>query len=106
MTSTFIKSNIQTATKPDERENSFGFSILQKGRLGYERRCTYYDHESGRMDIRFDLLDYYGGLHCGEPLEVKIGDVWVPTTIELGDFWYLKGIYIAKLNGLHVRIKD
>ena len=49
-----------------------------------------YDHESGRMDIRFDLLDYYGGLHCGEPLEVKIGDVWVPTTIELGDFWYLK----------------
>ena len=48
-----------------------------------------YDHESGRMDIRFDLLDYYGGLHCGEKLEVKIGDVWVPTRIELGDFWYL-----------------
>jgi len=65
-----------------------------------------YDHESGRMDIRFGLLDYYGGLHCGEPLEVKIGDVWVPTTIELGDFWYLKGVYLAKLNGLHVRIKD
>lgn len=40
-----------------------------------------YDHESGRMDIRFDLLDYYGGLHCGEKLEVKIGDVWVPTRI-------------------------
>lgn len=56
-----------------------------------------YDHESGRMDIRFDLLDYYGGLHCGEPLEVKIGEVWVPTTIELGDFWYLKGVYIAML---------
>ena len=56
-----------------------------------------YDHESGRMDIRFDLLDYYGGLHCGEPLEVKIGDVWVPTTIELGDFWYLKGVYISSL---------
>ena len=55
-----------------------------------------YDHESGRMDIRFDLLDYYGGLHCGEPLEVKIGDVWVPTTIELGDFWYLKGVYISR----------
>ena len=34
-----------------------------------------YNHESGRMDIRFDLPDYYGGLHCGEPLEVKIGDV-------------------------------
>lgn len=25
---TFIKSNIQTATKPDERKNSFGFSIF------------------------------------------------------------------------------
>ena len=65
-----------------------------------------YDHESGRMDIRFDLLDYYGGLHCGEKLEVKIGDVWVPIRIALGDFWYLYGIRISNLNGLHVRIKD
>ena len=65
-----------------------------------------YDHESGRMDIRFDLLDYYGGLHCGEKLEVKIGDVWVPTRIELGAFWYLYGIRISNLHGLHVRIKD
>ena len=65
-----------------------------------------YDHESGRMDIRFDLLDYYGGLHCGEKLEVKIGDVWVPTRIELGDFCFLYGIRISNLNGLHVRIKD
>ena len=24
------------------------------------------DEESGRMDIRFGLMDYYGGLHCGE----------------------------------------
>lgn len=28
------------------------------------------DEDSGRMDIRFGLLDYYGGLHCGECLDV------------------------------------
>ena len=65
-----------------------------------------YDHESGRMDIRFGLLDFYGGLHCGECLEVYIDGLWIPTRIELGSFWYLKGICIANLNGLHVRIKD
>ncbi len=65
-----------------------------------------YDHETNQMDVRFDLLDYYGGLHCGEKLEVKIGDEWIPTTLQLGAFWYLKGVFIANLNGLHVRIKD
>lgn len=25
-----------------------------------------YDSESGRMDIRFGMEEYYGGLHCGE----------------------------------------
>ncbi len=65
-----------------------------------------YDRESDRMDIRFDLIDHHGGLHCGEPLEVKIGDEWVPTRIEFGDSWYLTGVSIAKLPGLHVRIKD
>ena len=65
-----------------------------------------YNHETGQMDIRFDLLDYYGGLHCGEMLEVKIKDLWISTTIEFGYFWYLKGVFIADLNGLHVRIKD
>ena len=29
-----------------------------------------YDDVIGRMDIRFGPLDYYGGLHCGERLEV------------------------------------
>lgn len=48
-----------------------------------------YDHESGRMDIRFGLLDFYGGLHCGECLEVNINGEWIPTRIELGSFWYI-----------------
>lgn len=30
------------------------------------------DEESGRMDIRFGLMDYYGGLHCGECLDVLV----------------------------------
>lgn len=30
------------------------------------------DEDSGRMDIRFGLLDYYGGLHCGECLRAKV----------------------------------
>ena len=65
-----------------------------------------YDPETERMDIRFGLLDFYGGLHCGEPLEVNIDGEWIPTRIELGEFWYLYGIRIGNLNGLHVRIKD
>lgn len=63
-----------------------------------------YDAESERMDIRFGLLDYYGGLHCGECLEVLIDDEWIPTRIELGNFWYLKGICVSDLDGLIVRI--
>ena len=30
-----------------------------------------FDERSDRYDIRFDLADYYGGLHCGE-----IRNIW------------------------------
>ncbi len=63
-----------------------------------------YDSESGRMDIRFGLEDYYGGLHCGECMDVKIKGKWVPTRIEMGDNWYLVGIHADRLEGLLVRI--
>ncbi|MCI8339027.1 MAG: DUF5348 domain-containing protein [Lachnospiraceae bacterium] len=33
--------------------------------------CLIYDEGSGRMDIRFGLEEYYGGLHCGEGMEPK-----------------------------------
>ena len=39
-----------------------------------------FDETADRYDIRFDLADYYGGLHCGECMEVctgKIGILWV-----------------------------
>ena len=57
-----------------------------------------------RMDIRFSLNRYYGGLHCGETFEVKINGKWVPTRIEMGRSWYLVGIKTDDLVGLIVRI--
>jgi len=58
----------------------------------------------GRMDIRFSLNDYYGGLHCGETLDVKINGRWVSTRIEMGNDWYLVGVDTDDLVGLIVRI--
>ena len=57
-----------------------------------------------RMDIRFSLNQYYGGLHCGETFEVKINGKWVTTRIEMGRNWYLVGIKTDDLVGLIVRI--
>ena len=48
-----------------------------------------FDEQTDRYDIRFDLADYYGGLHCGECMEVFVGDKWKPTRIEYGENWYL-----------------
>lgn len=63
-----------------------------------------YDSERGRMDVRFGLEEYYGGLHCGECMDVLIDGNWKPTRIEMGDDWYLVGIRTDNLVGLTVRI--
>lgn len=63
-----------------------------------------YDPESGRMDIRFGLENYYGGLHCGECMDVLLDGKWTPTRIEMYDNWYLVGIKTDNLVGLVVRI--
>lgn len=63
-----------------------------------------YDHDTDRMDIRFDLDDYYGGLHCRTSMEVFVNNKWVPTRIEINDQWYLVGIKTGNLIGLRVRI--
>ena len=55
------------------------------------------------MDIRFGLEDYYGGLHCGETMEMFVNNKWIPTRIELDQDWYLVGIRTASINGLCVR---
>lgn len=64
----------------------------------------FYDPVSERMDIRFGLESYYGGLHCGTGMDVLIDGEWVPTRIELSDDWYLVGIKTDKIEGLVVRI--
>ena len=67
--------------------------------------ALFFDETADRYDIRFDLADYYGGLHCGECLEVFTGGKWKPTRMEYGDNWYLTGVRAEDLNGLLVRIK-
>lgn len=53
--------------------------------------CLIYNEESGRMDIRFGLEEYYGGLHCGEGMEVMVDGKWIHTRIEMdiNSKWYL-----------------
>ena len=63
-----------------------------------------FDERTDRYDIRFGLGDYYGGLHCGDTLEVLTGRKWKPTRIEYGENWYLVGIRAEDLSGLRVRI--
>lgn len=62
------------------------------------------DSKTGRIDIRFGLDDYFGGLHCGTCLDVLVNDEWVPTRIEMGTGWYLVGVKTDRLPGLTVRI--
>ncbi|PKK38629.1 hypothetical protein ABB02_01935 [Clostridiaceae bacterium JG1575] len=35
--------------------------------------ALFFDEYKDRYDIRFDLAQYYGGLHCGGCLEVFTG---------------------------------
>lgn len=63
-----------------------------------------YDSQRDRMDVRFGLDDYLGGLHCGDTLEVLVGSRWKPTRIEMRDDWYLVGITATDLVGLRVRV--
>lgn len=62
------------------------------------------DYASGRINIRFSPEEHYGGLHCGETMEVLIDGKWMPTRIEMDEDWYLVGIPYEDLIGLIVRI--
>ena len=74
------------------------FNIAQK------TGALIFDETADRYDIRFDLNDYYGGLHCGDCIEVFVRGKWKPTRMEYGDNWYLVGVRASDLNGLRVRI--
>ena len=65
-----------------------------------------YNVDDARYDIRFDLNEYYGGLHCGACFDVYANGRWRPTRIEMGPErdWYLVGIPTRDIEGLRVRI--
>lgn len=65
-----------------------------------------YDAGMERMDIRFGLEKYYGGLHCGTGMEVMLDGKWIPTRIEMNinGKWYLVGVDTDSLVGLTVRV--
>ena len=58
-----------------------------------------YDPSSGRYEIDGEEL------HCGDVLQVLIGDSWVDTRIEIAnDAWYLVGLNEYRLDGLRARL--
>ena len=63
-----------------------------------------YDYSVNRMDVKFEDGARFGGLHCGEPMEVKINGKWVPTRIEYGREWYIVAAPRVNPEGLEVRM--
>ena len=65
-----------------------------------------FDERTDRYDIRFDVSEYYGGLHCGDCFDVLVRGKWKPTRMEMNatQEWYLVGVRANDLNGLRVRI--
>ena len=65
-----------------------------------------FDERTDRYDIRFDVSEYYGGLHCGDCFDVFERGKWKPTRMEMNatQEWYLVGVRANDLNGLRVRI--
>ena len=63
-----------------------------------------FDETADRYDIRFDIADYYGGLHCGDCFDVEMDGDWVPVRIEMDEDWYLVGLPKTSLSGLTVRM--
>lgn len=55
--------------------------------------------ETGRMDIRFSIDEYYGGPHCGTQLEALVDGNGIPTRIEMAEDWYLVGINTKNIAG-------
>ena len=63
-----------------------------------------YDERQDRIDIRFSLEEYYGGLHCGQCFDILVDGEWKPTSIEKAEDWYLVGFSKVDLLGLRARI--
>ena len=57
----------------------------------------------GGMTSTLEMGSYYGGLHCGDCLDVEMDGDWVPVRIEMDEDWYLVGVPELRLEGLTVR---
>ena len=62
------------------------------------------DTNTGRMDIRFGLDEYYGGLRCGTTMDVELNEIGVRFPVAFADDWYLVGVRTDNIAGLTVRI--
>lgn len=69
----------------------------------------------GKLRYNFDNNRYalwdgddciHPGFHCGEPLDVLMGDTWVGTRFEtdMSGEWYLVGMPDMSINGMTARI--
>ena len=98
-TPTIIHATPAKAYKQHTHKEDF---MTQRTRTG----ALIFDETADRYDIRFDLADYYGGLHCGDCFDVFVRGKWKPTRIEMNPSqeWYLVGVRAHDLNGLRVRI--
>ena len=47
-----------------------------------------FDETADRYDIRFDVNDYYGGLHCGDCMEVFVRGKYSGTAASKTDEGY------------------
>lgn len=63
-------------------------------------RAMTYNRESERWEVHMD--GWFDGLHCGECLEIRIGDRGIPCTIELDRDWYV----IMREARFYLRKKD
>lgn len=57
-----------------------------------------------RMTVCFSAGDYFGKLHCGQPIEVLIDGAWHSTRVDYCKGWCLKGVDCDDIAGLTVRI--
>lgn len=64
-----------------------------------------YNQIEKRYQVRYGLEEYSNCLHCGDCLEVLIGETWKQTRMESNGDWYLVGIKRdIVLDGLKVRM--
>lgn len=63
--------------------------------MSIKKGYIFYDESIDRLDVR--LLDcnkyFYGGLHCGDTLQIYNGTQWIDVRVECSDSkgWYLVG---------------